>query len=393
MGRQQPTTPPPPPAVQRLVIRYAKRGRMRFASHRDIARAVERGVRRAGLPVAHSAGFSPHPKISYQGGAPTGAASEAEYLEIGLTAHLDPGAVAARLDAALPDGIDVIEATDLAVAPAARLEASVWQVDLPGVQPQDAQAAVRAFLASEHAEVDRLTSSGVRRLDARAAVASLETDQRAADGELAGCAILRMVVRQMTPAVRPDDILTALGEFTALAPAAPPVVTRLWQGPLDGAAHEVELVEPSGVQPDTADVNTAYANTADANTVMAQTDTYGVTGIAESDSLGADLGLPPAAAPSVASPSAASHQTPGPQAPNPCVASAGSADAQGLVSNQATRMRAASADEAPAVKARANDQLPRGERSASADLHAREPNGRDCPNARDRATEPTARSR
>ena len=58
---------------------------MRFASHRDIARAIERGVRRAGLPVAYSAGFSPHPKISYSGGAPTGAASEAEYLEISLT--------------------------------------------------------------------------------------------------------------------------------------------------------------------------------------------------------------------------------------------------------------------------------------------------------------------
>ena len=106
------------PAVQRLTVSYAKRGSMRFASHRDIARAVERGVRRAGLPVAHSAGFSPHPKISYSGGAPTGAASEAEYLEISLTRGLDPGTVRDRLDAALPDGIDVIEVVDQAVAPA-----------------------------------------------------------------------------------------------------------------------------------------------------------------------------------------------------------------------------------------------------------------------------------
>jgi len=82
---------------------------MRFASHRDIARAVERGVRRAGLPVAHSAGFSPHPKISYSGGAPTGAASEAEFLEISLTACLDPDLVRVRLDEALAAGIDVIE--------------------------------------------------------------------------------------------------------------------------------------------------------------------------------------------------------------------------------------------------------------------------------------------
>src|SRR5271163_1942296 len=85
MTRPVPAAPPPAPVARRLVIRYAKRGRMRFASHRDIARAIERGVRRAGLPVAFSAGFSPHPKISYAGGAPTGVASEAEYLSLALT--------------------------------------------------------------------------------------------------------------------------------------------------------------------------------------------------------------------------------------------------------------------------------------------------------------------
>jgi radical SAM-linked protein len=235
VARQQPprpTGPAPLPAVQRLVIRYAKRGKMRFASHRDIARAVERGVRRADLPVAHSAGFSPHPKISYAGGAPTGAASEAEFLEVSLTARLDPDTVRARLDAALPDGIDVIEIADLAGAPAPRLEASVWKVVLPGVAPQDAAPAVQAFLAAAHAEVERLTSKGVRRLDTRAGVVSLELDERAMAGEQSGCAILRIVVRHMTPAVRPEDILVALRQQSALEPSSPAVVTRLAQGPL-----------------------------------------------------------------------------------------------------------------------------------------------------------------
>src|SRR6266480_2779271 len=102
----------PPPAVQHLLIRYAKRGKMRFASHLDVARAFERGVRRAGLPVAYSAGFTPHPKISYPGGAPTGVASEAEYLSLALTARQDGVQVGQRLNAALPDGIDVIDVTE-----------------------------------------------------------------------------------------------------------------------------------------------------------------------------------------------------------------------------------------------------------------------------------------
>jgi radical SAM-linked protein len=224
---------------------------MRFASHRDIARAVERGVRRAELPVAQSAGFSPHPKISYAGGAPTGAASEAEFLEISLTAKLDPLAVQARLDEALPDGIDVIEVADLAAAKAPRLEASAWEVVLPGVAPDDAAQAVEAFLAAPHAEVERLTSSGVRRLDTRAGVVSLELVRRATTEGQLGCAILRMVVRHLTPAVRPEDILAAFRAMCALEPSSPAVVTRLAQGPLgsDIAAYGHDEAEITAEAP------------------------------------------------------------------------------------------------------------------------------------------------
>jgi len=260
MARAAPAGPPPAPVAQRLVIRYAKRGRMRFASHRDIARAVERGVRIAGLPIAYSAGFSPHPRISYAGGAQTGTASEAEYLEIGLTGPCAAADVRDRLDAALPSGIDVIDVFEMASAPPAgppgapgeqdrppaaarpgavrldalRLEASDWEVVLPGVSPADAARAVEVFLAAGTAEVERLTSKGTRRLDARAAVVTLAAGRRAAAGRDAACAILRMVVRHMTPAVRPDDILTALRQQAGLAPSSPPQVTRLAQGPLPG---------------------------------------------------------------------------------------------------------------------------------------------------------------
>src|SRR5215212_789329 len=98
---RQPDGPAPPPTVQRVRVRYAKRGRLRFTSHRDFARAFERALRRAAVPIAFSAGFSPHPKVSYVGAAPTGVASEAEYLEIGLAATVDVDALRPALDAAL----------------------------------------------------------------------------------------------------------------------------------------------------------------------------------------------------------------------------------------------------------------------------------------------------
>ena len=234
------------PAVQHLVVRYAKRGKMRFASHRDVARAFERGVRRAGLPIAYSAGFTPHPKISYAGGAPTGVASEAEYLSLALTSRQAAMHVGQRLNAALPDGIEVMDVTERAegakadTAAFGRLEASQWRVVLPGVEPTAAQRAVAGFLAQDEAPVERLTDKGVRRLDARAAVVALDALQpadcdggaRAAVTGVQDCAILRMVVRQTAPAVRPDDVLTALREQHGLVPSSPPMTTRLAQGPL-----------------------------------------------------------------------------------------------------------------------------------------------------------------
>ncbi len=227
----QPDGPPPPPTVQKIRIRYAKRGRLRFTSHRDVARVFERAVRRASLPVAFSAGFSPHPRISWMGAAPTGVASEAEYVEIGLTEVLDAGDVGRRLDGALPPDLDVLEAVEAGSgALADRLEASVWRLALPGVG--DVTAAVGAFLAADELPVIRRTKDGERTLDARAAVLVLRPAGTEVTVTGSPCAILEAVVRHTTPVVRPDDVLTALRAVAALELDAPMVATRLAQGPL-----------------------------------------------------------------------------------------------------------------------------------------------------------------
>jgi radical SAM-linked protein len=266
---------------------------MRFASHLDVARAFERGVRRANLPIAYSTGFTPHPKISYAGGAPTGVASEAEYLSLTLTSRTEADAVRERLNAALPDGIDVIAVTeDSGGLPASRLTASEWQIALPGLPLDNVVPVVRKFLALTEAPVERLTSKGMRRMDARAAVVSLDVyclpggrpsvppDVRAGDlispartdGELTGVeppvspdarpmartadyigraegsqegclpggTVLRMVVRHTVPSVRPDDVLNALRDVSDVFPAEQPLMTRLAQGSL-GESGVVQL--------------------------------------------------------------------------------------------------------------------------------------------------------
>jgi radical SAM-linked protein len=225
-----PEGPPPPPTVQKLRLRYAKRGRLRFASHRDLARALERALRRAGVPMAFSAGFTPHPKISYLGAAPTGAASEAEYVEIGLAERRDPEAVRAALDAALPAEVAVLECVEAGEGTgslADRIDAAVWRIELPGLALADLQQAVAAFLARDAVTVARRTKTGLKDVDARAAVSG------ASAAEEAGCAILKLVVRQVTPAVRPDDVLAALAAVADLRPPLPARAVREAQGRLD----------------------------------------------------------------------------------------------------------------------------------------------------------------
>jgi len=225
-----------PVTTTHLLVRYAKRGKMRFASHLDVARAFERGVRRAGLPIAYSAGFTPHPKISYAGGAPTGVASEAEYLSLALTSRVEADVAREQLNAALPDGIDVIVATeDAGGLPASRLTASEWQVVLPGLKPGDAAEVVQKFLALAEAPVERLTSKGIRRMDARSAVVSLDVHDAAGD------AMLRMVLHHTVPSVRPDDVLNALRDVSEVIPTALPLITRLTQGSLCESGTVVAL--------------------------------------------------------------------------------------------------------------------------------------------------------
>lgn len=238
---RQPEGPPPPPTVQKLRIRYAKRGRLRFASHRDLARTLERALRRARVPMAFSAGFSPHPKISYLGAAPTGAASEAEYVEIGLSVACDPEAVRVALDDSLPADVAILECVEAGEGTgslADRIDTSVWRVELPGVSLAELRPALEEFLSRDVVTVAKRTKNGLRDIDVRPAVAS------ASASEEAGCAILHMVVRQGTPAVRPDDVLAALTAVADLRPPLPPRAVREAQGRLDDTGTVADPLGP-----------------------------------------------------------------------------------------------------------------------------------------------------
>ncbi len=209
--------------------------------------------------MAFSHGFSPHPKVSWVGAAPTGAASEAEYVELQVIREVDPAALLAAVDAALPPGLDIVEAV---VARGGslpeRIDASRWRLEVPGVGAARLAPAVAALLAADVIEVERLTKDGRRTMDVRPAVVTLtvEPDETREEGNPVGwpgaesdeqgrtCGILDLVVRQTTPAVRPDDVLSALRVVAALMLPVPAKAVRTAQGRLDDEGHLADPLAP-----------------------------------------------------------------------------------------------------------------------------------------------------
>ena len=94
----------------RVRIRYTVTGKIRFLGHRDVARAWERALRRAGQPVAYSEGFSPRPKLHFGLALSVGHESFAEYVDVDFSGPVDTAILPADLSNHLPEGIDAVAA-------------------------------------------------------------------------------------------------------------------------------------------------------------------------------------------------------------------------------------------------------------------------------------------
>ena len=94
----------------RVRIRYTVTGKIRFLGHRDVARAWERALRRAGQPVAYSEGFSPRPKLHFGLALSVGHESLAEYVDVDFSGPVDTAKLPPELSNHLPEGNDAVAA-------------------------------------------------------------------------------------------------------------------------------------------------------------------------------------------------------------------------------------------------------------------------------------------
>ena len=164
----------------RLRIRYTKLGKIRFVSHRDGARLWERALRKVGLPTAHSAGYTPRPKISFGLALPVGAESIAEYVDIELREGASPDLdlLRSELSDALPDGIDVTVVVERHPADESLQEAvtsCTWELWSDLIAPADIEAAT-GLLDAGRLMIERDRKGQRHTDDIRPAVLDLHPD-------------------------------------------------------------------------------------------------------------------------------------------------------------------------------------------------------------------------
>jgi len=204
----------------RVRFRFTKLGKVRWTSHRDVARMWERALRRAALPVTYTGGFTPRPKVAFGLALPTGHESVAEYLDVELAdASLDVVALPARLSAALPVGVDVLAAAEVDAKEASLQElvsSSEWDVEAVGVEESEVRSLVSRALDAETLVITRERKGAEVVDDVRPGIISVSVlgpPPCVAEGYEAHTpgAQLRCELRTQPRGLRPSELLRAIG--------------------------------------------------------------------------------------------------------------------------------------------------------------------------------------
>jgi len=156
---------------QKLWAKLIKGPEVRFISHLDLLRAVERALRRAGVPMVFSKGYNPRPKISFASALPVGMTSGGEYAEFILKHSWPPKEFQARLNEQLPIGLEIVAIKEVAYnfpALTAVVNLACYRINFflpPGVKAVAFFATWEDFYKQEKIQVRRQTKKGIRVFD------------------------------------------------------------------------------------------------------------------------------------------------------------------------------------------------------------------------------------
>jgi radical SAM-linked protein len=189
----------------RVRLQYSKRGKVRWTSHRDLARMFERAFRRIQLPLAYSGGFAPRPRVSFGLALPTGAESAAEYLDIELVhSGIDLEMLPVLLSEELPAGVTVAAAAaidDRAPSLQEAVTSCTWRMEIMGATHDALREKVAVATAARSLVVTRNRKGRKVTDDVRPGILALAV----LDGTEVECELVTQ-----PRAVRPAELVEAL---------------------------------------------------------------------------------------------------------------------------------------------------------------------------------------
>jgi radical SAM-linked protein len=197
----------------KLIAAYHKGVEIAMISHLDIQRTLQRAFRRAGLPLLYSAGFNPHPQLSFATAAATGMTSECEWFEVQLSEEILPDELMRRANEAMPEGLSV---SDAFIEPegfgslSAKLRAAEYRVTLAFSEPvsDEKLRAVLEDMLSGEIIVNKRTKGGIRPVDMRPYILRVSVGQVES-----GQTVLRVLGKlQADGGLRVDAFIDALLE-------------------------------------------------------------------------------------------------------------------------------------------------------------------------------------
>ncbi len=197
--------------VQRLCLTYACDDAVKYISHLDLMRVWERVLRRAGVPVVYSEGFSPHPRIAMAAPLAVGVSSEAERIDIVLHTRVRIDEVERAIGDQLPAGMRVIAVEELAMGvPSLQslVRAASYEVLVEDARPLSAwEVVVAELLAQESIHWEHTRGEKIKRYDLRPLIHEIEV-VATGDGQVE----LRMRLRSdESGSGRPEQVTRALG--------------------------------------------------------------------------------------------------------------------------------------------------------------------------------------
>ncbi|MBI2264860.1 MAG: TIGR03960 family B12-binding radical SAM protein [Armatimonadetes bacterium] len=189
-------------------IKFEKGNPLRLLSHLDLLRALHRTLKRSGLPPSYTEGCNPHPRISLASALALGFASQGEIMDLELSLHFSPEEVSSHLQAALLEGLRVLEVEELPVnspSAASLVCGASWRADFTDIETVEMENAVSALLRADSLIIQRDGKHGRRDKDIRPLIQDLRVETNPG-----GTHLQMLLGAGAAGAAHPQDILTLL---------------------------------------------------------------------------------------------------------------------------------------------------------------------------------------